>query len=179
MRIAGGIYGGRTLAAPQGRQTRPTTDKVRQAVFNMLNARGLVGDAVALDAFCGSGALGFEALSNGAAFCTFFDISGPALAACRANASMLGAEASCLIRKCDSLRPPSRPADARPASLIFLDPPYGDGLVGRCIDALKASEWLTDGAWVVAETEKSALVNHGQAHVEKTYGDTKITLIRL
>ena len=95
MRIVAGRYGGRKLMVPKGRDIRPTSDKVRGAVFNMLDSRGAVQGALVLDAFCGTGALGFEALSRGARHCTFIDKNSESLKLCRANAQALGAEGEC------------------------------------------------------------------------------------
>ena len=92
MRIVSGLYGGRKIQAPKGRMVRPTTDKVRGAVFNMLQSRGLVDDAVVLDAFCGTGGMGLEALSRGAHSCTFVDSARDSLVCVKENISSLGAE---------------------------------------------------------------------------------------
>lgn len=179
MRITAGQWGGRPLVAPPGRDTRPTSDKVRQAVFNMLNARGLVEDAIILDAFSGTGALGLEALSQGAAFCCFFDIAALALAACRSNVRTLGAEGCSVILRRDAVRPGDKPENVPLATLVFLDPPYGQGLAPRALEALNAAQWLAPGAWAVIESAKSDQEGFIQAHVEKTYGDTKISLVQL
>lgn len=178
MRIIAGAWRGRRLQAPHGAATRPTADRVRQALFDMLQHAPWAGqDAIhgadVLDAFAGTGALGLEALSRGAARATFFEPDRTALAALRANVAACAATARILAT--DALRPPP----GTPASLVFLDPPYGHGLVPRALAALAASGWLAPGALVVAElgatdpspfTEILAVRVHGPARLEFTRG---------
>jgi len=152
LRIVGGAWRGRALAAPAGRITRPTADRVRQAAFDMLlhaawgGAAALEGVRV-LDAFAGTGAFGLEALSRGAGHAVFLERDRAALAALRANIAACGAEARCTVIPGDALRPPGMP----PCGLVFLDPPYGAGLVERCIGALSAAGALAEDALIVAE----------------------------
>jgi 16S rRNA (guanine966-N2)-methyltransferase len=160
MRIVGGRHRGRRIAAPQGYQpqgyqVRPTSDRAREAVFNLLeNGRAvretgftLKGSTV-LDAFCGSGALALEALSRGADFATFLDIDEGALAAARANAEALGESERCAFLCADAGMPASAP---RAHALIFLDPPYGKALAVPALTGLAAKGWLAEGALCVAE----------------------------
>ncbi|MCW8085828.1 16S rRNA (guanine(966)-N(2))-methyltransferase RsmD [Sabulicella glaciei] len=152
MRIIAGRWKGRKLLAPEGTVTRPTNERARQALFDMLwhapwAGRDRVEGAEVLDAFAGTGALGIEALSRGAARAHFLENRPEALAACRANLrACKGAEGRVL--PADALRPPRAPA---PCTLVFLDPPYGEGLVPRAIEALGAAGWIAPDALICAE----------------------------
>ena len=122
MRITGGALARRTLDAPRGDRTRPTTDRVREALFNVLGARADLGGADVLDLFAGSGALGLEALSRGAARATFVERHGPTLALARRNADALGVAGRCAFVRADALAHLDR---LRPlADLVLADPPY-------------------------------------------------------
>ena len=155
MRIVGGAHRGRPLAAPAGRDVRPTSDRARESLFNRLAHGGYgaggvsaVANARVLDAFAGSGALGLEALSRGAIHAIFMDTSRLALDCAQANASTLGETGRCEFRVADVTRPPP----ARDAvDLIFLDPPYGSGLAGDALAALAAAGWLRPGALATVE----------------------------
>lgn len=176
MRITGGTWRSRMLKVPQ-HGTRPTSDKVRQAIFNMLNARGAVVDAVVCDAFCGSGALGLEALSQGAQSCIFWDKSPPSIRVTKDNAAALGAE-NVIIKQQNATTIGPRPEGQPPFTLIFLDPPYNEGLVVLTVDALYAGGWVDDDALFVVETaahEDLALTSLALVQ-EKIYGDTKVRL---
>ena len=129
MRIVAGTHRGRILKTPTGSDIRPTSDKVRQAVFNTLNSRGAVVDAVVLDAFCGTGALGLEALSQGAEAAIFMDISATSLNLAKANATLLREEEASSFLLKDAGNPGQRPPSIPPATLLFLDPPYRRNLV--------------------------------------------------
>ena len=156
MRIIAGAWRGRALLAPAGKATRPTADRVRQALFDMLMhapwaGRKAVEGALVLDAFAGTGALGLEALSRGAAEAVFFEFESAALAALRANLATCGAGERARVVTRDVLRPGPPPA---PRTLIFLDPPYGQGLVQRSLKVLRAQGWLAPGCLVVAEQSR-------------------------
>ncbi|WP_424814461.1 16S rRNA (guanine(966)-N(2))-methyltransferase RsmD [Roseococcus sp. YIM B11640] len=152
MRIISGKWKGKRLAAPTGEATRPTSDRARQALFDMLwhapwAGRDLVDGAHVLDAFAGTGALGLEALSRGAARAAFIERDRAALAALRANiANCPGAEAQVIAG--DAMHPP-RPL--HPSTLAFLDPPYGAGLLQPALEALDAAGWFAAGALVCTE----------------------------
>lgn len=182
MRIVAGIYGGRRLFVPKNNDIRPTSDKIRGAVFNMLASRGVVEGAYVLDAFCGSGALGLEALSRGALGCTFVDKSRESLDLARKNGDMLGVEAQYILK--DFIKIGIRTAVLNPATLVFLDPPYHKGLVQEALQASVDGGWLADGAWIVCETEKKFHGNLIQGftcftqELEKIYGETRIVLLR-
>ncbi len=149
MRIIAGRWKGRALLAPEGARTRPTGARARQALFDMLwhapwAGRARVEGARVLDAFAGTGALGLEALSRGAAHADFLENDPAALLALRANARDMAAR----IWPADGLRPPRAP---QPCTLAFLDPPYGKGLVPAALAALGKAGWIAPGALVCAE----------------------------
>jgi len=153
MRIIAGALRGRRLTAPAGTATRPTADRVRQAVFDMLwhapwAGRDRVGGALVLDAFAGTGAMGLEALSRGAASATFLEKDRAALAALRANIAACRAEATSRVLPGDALRPPRA---AAACNLVFLDPPYAAGAVEAALAALAGAGWVAPGALVIAE----------------------------
>lgn len=178
MRIVAGEFGGRILKTPKDSDIRPTSDKVRQAVFNMLHSRGAVEGANVLDAFCGTGALGLEALSQGAAFCTFIDVSKKSLLLCKENIDALGVGERCAGLVMDSTKLADKPKDIPQANLVFLDPPYNKDLVPRAIEALHLSFWLAEDAVLVIETAQKEDPDLQGLEVlqEKTYGDTRIIL---
>ena len=154
MRIIAGTWRGRALLAPAGKATRPTADRVRQALFDMLmhapwGGREVVEGALVLDAFAGTGALGLEALSRGAAEAVFFESDPAALVALRANVAACGAGERARVVAGDVLRQGAAPL--LPRTLIFLDPPYGQGLVQRSLNILRAQGWLAPGCLVIAE----------------------------
>jgi 16S rRNA (guanine966-N2)-methyltransferase len=179
MRIVAGRHRGRRLLAPTGTATRPTSDRLRQALFDMLwhapwAGRDAVEGAQVLDAFAGTGALGLEALSRGAARATFIENDRAALAALRANIADLREDASARVIAGDATRPPRT---AEPCGLTFLDPPYGHDLVATALTALAAAGWIAPAALIVAEVgarealdvprfERLAHRTHGAARVE-------------
>ena len=181
MRIVAGEHRGRVLSTPKNQDIRPTSDKVRQAVFNILNSRGLVREAVILDAFCGTGALGLEALSQGASFCYFFDKARESMNLTRENVSMLSEDARCFIEHGDAAKIALKSETLAPASLVFMDPPYNQGLVDLVIPVLIDKGWVAQEAWFVIETSKQETIMCPLINIEleKTYGDTKITLASL
>ena len=174
MRVIAGDYRGRRLQAPAGTATRPTSDRVREALFSVLGDR--VHGARVLDLFAGSGALGIEALSRGAAEATFVDDAPGAIRAVKANLDMLGAEAE--VRRADVRRfLGSARAAARQYDLVFLDPPYR--LAGRLGGELTAAlpAVLAPGAVVVAESDRREPLELGLPILdERRYGDTLITI---
>jgi 16S rRNA (guanine966-N2)-methyltransferase len=180
VRIIAGAWRGRKLQAPPGSETRPTSDRVRQAMFDMLlhapwGGRGVLEDAKVLDAFAGTGALGLEALSRGAAEAVFFERSPAALAALRANIAVCGAHASACVLPQDVLE--CGPGVAR--SLIFLDPPYGEGVVQRSINILRAKGWVQPNCLVVAETSALAqVVERGLLLARRVHGAAQILVWR-
>jgi 16S rRNA (guanine966-N2)-methyltransferase len=173
MRVVAGIYGGRRLHAPSGRDTRPTSDRVREALFSVL---GDVTGARVLDLYAGSGALGIEALSRGAASCDFVDRAPAAIAAIRRNLEDLGIEAP--VHRRDALRALSDASEGPAAyDLVVLDPPYRHpaGLGQALSQALPVV--LATGARVVSESDRrSPLDLDLPLTFERRYGDTLIRI---
>jgi 16S rRNA (guanine966-N2)-methyltransferase len=156
VRIIGGRHRHRPLAVPAGLAIRPTADRVREAVFNILDHGidwpGFDGAAV-LDVFAGSGAAGLEALSRGAAHATFIDADAAALAAIRRNAASLNEAERITVLRLDATRLVHPPAIAGvPAAIAFLDAPYAKGLSVPALTALAAHGWLASGGLAVVET---------------------------
>ncbi|MDQ3770150.1 MAG: RsmD family RNA methyltransferase [Actinomycetota bacterium] len=189
MRIVAGTYGGRRLTVPPGRETRPTSDRVREALFSILEARAARDGGTArtegglsftaprvLDLFAGSGALGLEALSRGAASAVFVDSARLAVEAVRANLAALGLDAP--VHRCDApaaLRDAAVRGDAY--DLVFLDPPYrpAAGLAAQLREALPGV--LAPRARVVAESDRRAPLALGLVvSDERRYGDTLIRI---
>ena len=181
MRIVGGEYRGRKLETPQNDDIRPTSDKVRQAVFNMLNARGVVIEAVVIDAFCGTGALGIEALSQGASHAVFFDKNRTSANLARGNIQSLGLENKTDIFRQDVINCKARPEQMLPAGLVFLDPPYQQELIPKAIENLKNKNWLASDVIFLMEMARNEEVISPLIEVthEKIYGDTKVLLGQL
>jgi 16S rRNA (guanine966-N2)-methyltransferase len=181
MRIVAGEWRGRNLVAPPGSATRPTADRVRQALFDMIlhapwGGRALIDGASVLDAFAGIGALGLEALSRGAAHATFIEPDRAARAALAANIATCRAEARCTVIAGDATRPPR----GQPCGLVFLDPPYGQNLVPCAVDALATSGWLAPGCVLVAETGRAEpLPELGELLAERSHGAARISLWRM
>jgi 16S rRNA (guanine(966)-N(2))-methyltransferase RsmD len=174
MRVVAGAYGGRRLTAPPGDATRPTSDRVREALFSVLGAS--VQDARVLDLFAGSGALGIEALSRGAASAVFVDRSPRAVEAVRANLAALGIEAE--VHRVEArawLRTASARADTY--DLVFLDPPYRRaGELGRELSEGVAAV-LAPGARVITESDRRDPLELGLPLAdERRYGDTVIRI---
>jgi 16S rRNA (guanine966-N2)-methyltransferase len=184
MRIVGGSHRGRRLVVPVGDAVRPTSDRAREALFDILShgrfaAAGppFAGRAV-LDAFAGTGAFGLEALSRGASAAAFIDNSREALAALRRNVAALGEEERVQIVAGDATRPP-RASSA--CAVAFLDPPYRSGLAAPALAALAASGWLTDDALAIAEIAgREALQPPGGFALidERVYGAARLIFLR-
>ena len=180
MRIVGGAWRGRRLVAPPGLGTRPTAERVRQAVFDRLmhapwGGRGVMEGAVVLDAFAGSGAMGLEALSRGAARAVFMERDKAALGALRANVAACGAEGRCQVVARDVLRAP--PGEA--CRVVFLDPPYGAGLAGPAVAALRGAGWIAEATLLVVETGvDEAVLEAGTVLASFKAGVAGITVFR-
>ena len=155
MRIVAGRYRGKALTAPPGANTRPTSDRARQAVFNVLEHAGWspgLHDRRVIDLFAGSGALGLEAMSRGAAFCLFVETDDAARGAIRDNVEALGLFGSTRIHRRDATDLGVRPGSAGPPfDLAFLDPPYSKDLGERTLAGLAAGGWLAPDALAVFE----------------------------
>jgi 16S rRNA (guanine966-N2)-methyltransferase len=158
MRIVGGSHRGRVLNAPEGRDTRPTLDRVREALFNILSHASRwyeddvhpLYDGVVLDAYAGSGALGLEAVSRGASRAVFFDTDRKALAIVEQNIATLKVGHQTRVQRADATKPPRA---IEPASMIFLDPPYGKELLDPSITALAAAGWIDANTLIIAERD--------------------------
>ncbi len=184
MRVVGGRHRGRKLVAPQGDAVRPTSDRAREALFNILShgdfaAAGLpfAGENV-IDAFAGTGALGIEALSRGAARAVFIETDRAALAALRRNLAALDEEQAADIVAADATRPP-RPPYA--AAIAFLDPPYRSGLASAALTALAETGWLATRALAIVElaaTEPFSLPAGFAMIDERRYGAAKLVFLR-
>ena len=157
MRVIGGAHRGAALVAPKGSATRPTTDRLRETIFNILAHRfdGVVEGARVLDLFAGSGALGVEALSRGAAFALFVETGAEARAVIRRNAELVGATGLSRIWRRDATKLGACPVP--PFDLVFADPPYGHGLGEAALASALANGWLTGDAVVVLEERAGAM----------------------
>ena len=152
MRVVGGKWRGRALVAPKGSSTRPTTDRNREALFSMLTSRLDFEGLRVLDLFAGTGALGLEALSRGAAFTLFVETEAKARAAIRSNIEACAAMGVSKIFRRDATHLGAR--QGAPYDLVFADPPYGKGLAEKALAALSAGDWLSAEALVVVEEDK-------------------------
>lgn len=176
MRIIAGRWRGRALLAPPGDATRPTSDRAREGLFSMLQSRlGSFEGLEVADLFAGTGALGLEALSRGAARCTFVETDRAALAALRRNVDKLGADECAELRAQDAAG-----FSGGPFHLVFLDPPYGSGLGSKALARLVDTGALASGALVSIETAADADVAMPGLAVEtqRRYGKALITLLR-
>lgn len=184
MRIIAGIHRGRVLHAPKGLEVRPTADRARQALFDILmhgtftGARYDIRERRVLDAFCGTGALALEAISRGAAEAVLMDLDSKALAVARENAKALKEDQHVKIIQADVTRPPA--AD-RPCDLVFLDPPYGVGLGPPALAALAAKGWIAKNAVLILEVsarEKIAAPQGFEILEERRAGAAKFVILR-
>ena len=176
MRIISGQWRGRPLTAPKGDATRPTGDRTRETLFSMLVSRigSFEGLAVG-DFFAGSGALGFEALSRGAATCLFVEQDKPALDAIRANGDRLGIKPDVRASSVMALGSAARPLD-----LIFMDPPYGTGAGQVALDKLARLGWTSGATWISIETDRreDVVVKGFAVDAVRDVGKARITLLR-
>ncbi|CCE06823.1 putative methyltransferase [Bradyrhizobium sp. STM 3843] len=182
MRVVGGRLKGRNIASPTSRNIRPTQDRLRESLFNILVHAydNPIEGARVLDLFAGTGALGIEAISRGAAFALFVDNGAEARALLRNNveALALGGVSKVYRRDATNLGP-AHPVE--PFSLIFLDPPYGKGLAEKALASLREGGWLSPNALLVIEEAKAAAFNApgGFAELERrAYDDTEFVFLR-
>ena len=177
MRIVAGRWRGRGLAAPPGEATRPTSDRARQAIFDRLAhapwAAGVLDGAAVLDAFAGTGAMGLEALSRGAARAWFMETDAVARRALAANIAACHAE-SATILAADATRPPQ----GEPCRLVFLDPPYGKSLIPAALAALRAAGWIAPRALLVCETARNEMLDMGEPLATAVHGAARVTFLR-
>jgi 16S rRNA (guanine966-N2)-methyltransferase len=178
VRIISGQWRSRPLVAPKGDTTRPTADRTRETLFSMLQSRlGSFEDLKILDLFAGSGALGLEALSRGAASCTFVEQDRDALEALDKNITKLGAKAQCDVRRSSVLSlGPSREG----YDLVLLDPPYGSGAGQVALDKLSRLGWFSASAWISLETgiKEDVEVKGFIIDTQRNVGKAKLTLFR-
>jgi 16S rRNA (guanine966-N2)-methyltransferase len=181
LRITGGRFGGRSLAAPTGASVRPTANKVRQAIFNILEHhrfedRFTLTGARALDLFAGTGAMGLEAISRGAAFCLFIDNAVQSRALLRRNIEALQLTGITKIWRRDAASLGTMPAGSGgPFDLVFLDPPYRKNLLTPALAGLKQGDWLSPDAIVVAESSEDEMIEAPFPTVDRrVYGDTRV-----
>jgi 16S rRNA (guanine966-N2)-methyltransferase len=178
MRIIAGTLKGRKLTPPKDESSRPTADRAREALFSILTSRGALTEGMhVLDCFAGTGALGLEALSRGAAHASFIELQPDAVSVIRSNVYALGVEKIATILKADAVKPPK--ADA-PCDLVFLDPPYGKELVSPCLIALSRAGWVVPGTTVVVEIAKDESIElpFGFAiEDERRYGAARILIL--
>jgi 16S rRNA (guanine966-N2)-methyltransferase len=180
MRIIAGQWRGRPLRAPEGDTTRPTADRVRETLFSMLASRlGSFDELSVADLFAGSGALGLEALSRGAARCLFVEQDAAAVRALRANVAALGAEAVCDVRAGSvmALGLPKGP----PLDLLLIDPPYGTGAGAVALDKLARLGWLTPATWVSVETarDETLVLRDFSVDATRDVGKARLHLLRM
>jgi 16S rRNA (guanine966-N2)-methyltransferase len=182
MRIVGGRFRGRTLQAPSSSIVRPTSDRLREALFNILahSYDDVCASARVIDLFAGTGALGLEALSRGAKFTLFVDDSAEGRALVRGNVEQLGVGGETKIFRRDATKlGPMPPQDA--FTLAFLDPPYAKSLAPRALQSLRDGGWLKRGALCVVEETSGAVLEpvEGFTSLEKReYGDTQVVMLR-
>ena len=179
MRIIAGDWRGRRIATPKGDTTRPTADRTRETLFNMLNSRlGNFEELTVLDLFAGSGALGLEALSRGAAHCLFVEQDAQAIATIRENISALEARSRSEVQQASvmHLGPAKQPHD-----LIFLDPPYRTGAANVALDRMVRLGWIGPATWIAVETayDEETAVDLLSIAAERRVGKAKITLLTL
>jgi 16S rRNA (guanine966-N2)-methyltransferase len=179
MRIVAGQFRGRVLSAPAGSATRPTADRAKEALFNILaHGQPPLDGARVLDAFAGSGALGLEALSRGAGHAVFLEADPTAIAVIRANIRKLGIDDRTTVLRADATRPPKASA---PCDLVLMDPPYRSGLAQPALQALSVQGWLAAEARIIVEVaaaEPFASPLEGWAVTdERTYGAARLVFL--
>jgi 16S rRNA (guanine966-N2)-methyltransferase len=178
MRIVAGEWRGRKLVAPAGRSTRPTADRTRETLFSMLASRlGSFDGLRVADLYAGSGALGFEALSRGAAHATFVESDRAALKAIDANVMALGAAARISMRAMSAAALPA----GQPFDLVLADPPYEPGSGTAVATAVANASWLKPGGWMAVETHRGEAVTPPKGweiEAERDVGRARLTLLR-
>lgn len=178
LRIISGEWRGRKLKAPAGDTTRPTSDRTRETLFSMLTSRlGSFEELTVLDLFAGSGALGLEALSRGAAKCVFVENDRAAIDVLRANIRMLDADARADVRPSSALALGPAP---KPFDVVLIDPPYATGAGAVALDKLGRLGWFAPATWISVETGKSEKIDVAGFAIdaERVVGKAKITLLR-
>jgi len=182
MRVTSGKLKGRGLLAPEDARVRPTSDKVRQAIFNILtNGMGIALEGLAVaDLFAGTGALGIEALSRGAKFCLFVDDDAGSRALQRENVEVLGLTGVSKIWRRDATDlGPCGAGSGGPFDLVFLDPPYRKGLAEKALQSLREGGWLATSSILVVETATDETLDASGFNKleERDYGETRVTFL--
>lgn len=178
MRVIAGAWRGRPLVAPEGRATRPTSDRAREGLFSMLQSRlGTFEGLRVADLFAGTGALGLEALSRGAAHCTFIDSDRNAITALKRNLAAFDASDRADVRQ---QAVEFAPAPAAPCDILFMDPPYGTGLAADILARIANPSWVAPGGIVSVETAGEPLPVPGgfELAAERRFGKAFLTLFR-
>lgn len=182
MRIVGGAFRGRTLPAPVPKATRPTSDRTRELLFSILDQYDRPSDYRVADIFAGTGALGLEAISRGAAFAVFVETDSAARASIRRNGEALGVMGKCRILKRDARHLGGPPANAdKGFDLIFMDPPYACDLVVPCLQSLRAGGWIHATSLICIEESRRveiALPAGFDLCDQRIYGDSQLMIIR-
>ena len=184
MRIVAGQFKGRPIQAPKSNSTRPTSDRARESLFNILShadwAPALEGARV-IDLFAGSGALGLEAVSRGASFCLFVETAHAARGAIRQNIETLGLFGQTRIHRRSAVELGEKPAGVGTAfDIAFMDPPYHKALVEPCLQILRSGQWLSDEAIIVIETaeDEAVDVSGWDLLIERRIGAAKIWILK-
>ena len=179
MRVIGGKFKGKKLLSPSGREVRPTTDRIKETVFNILYSKGYpVANCGVLDLFAGGGALGIEALSRGAGLAVFVDKNPASIALIKSNLANIGTTAEIYTadyaKALEKLR-------GRSFEMIFLDPPYGDGLIGKALDYIIKYDILALDGIIIAETSSQKglpEVPNGFIIDERRFGNTSVSFLQ-
>ncbi|MDC3401576.1 16S rRNA (guanine(966)-N(2))-methyltransferase RsmD [Alphaproteobacteria bacterium] len=182
MRIVGGKFRGRPLETPKDQGIRPTSDRIREALFSIIGSKIDIENTRVLDLFAGTGALGIEALSRGAAFCLFVETQGAARALIRTNSEKFGVMGHSKIYRRDATTLGPRPTSAGPEfDIVFADPPYGCGLAEPALKDLLTGNWLSPEALVIVEeSAKSEIIlpDRFEKIDERQYGESQIIFLQ-
>lgn len=184
MRIVAGKFKGRAIQAPEGKNTRPTTDRVRESIFNLLAHNPdlpSVEGARVIDLFAGSGALGLEALSQGASFCLFVEIAAGARGVIRTNIEQFQLFGITRIHRRSAVDLGPKPNGVgEPFNLVFLDPPYGQELVSPALRQLEIGNWIASDTVAVLETpsDEDPQSENWEQVIQRDYGESRITILK-
>ncbi|MEM7068604.1 MAG: 16S rRNA (guanine(966)-N(2))-methyltransferase RsmD [Pseudomonadota bacterium] len=181
MRVIGGRLRGKRLVSPKGLDTRPTTDRVRESLFNILENKQSLSGLRVLDLFAGTGALGIETLSRGGSFCLFVEEASPARAAIHENVENLQLTGQTKIFRRDATRLGAI-GTIQPFDMVFADPPYGRGMGERAAKSLIEGGWLCDNAVLILEEQISSMpekLDDFNLLDSRSYGDTAIAMFEL
>ena len=185
MRIVSGLYKGKKIDFPRGEQTRPTKDRIREAIFNILSHASWceidIEESHVIDVFAGSGSLGFEALSRGAIDCIFIDSDYEAENCCINNAESMHVSSKCKVIREDIRSIKYRPENIIKRNLVFLDPPYSQDLGINALKELYSRDWLDEEAIIVLEMSKKHPEHIDNEYIlleERNYGITKVCFLK-